>query len=178
MSTSKRGRPTVLNAVLIKRICSSLREGSTLASAAVAEGISERTLFNWLDRGEAGEKPFALFFFAVSRAREAHKANLIQRIVAAAKADWKAASWLLERQFPNEFARSEPREMVVVAQQYAPPPPSPKPETPPKGMERWLTPKGKGIPLDKESLNYLAALGRQLDSSSPTRSENGDGEAS
>jgi hypothetical protein len=45
----------------------------------------------------------------VTRARETHKANLIERIVAAAKVDWKAASWLLERQFAAEYAPSERR---------------------------------------------------------------------
>src|SRR5438105_15872580 len=102
ISTSKRkqrGRPTVLNAALTKRICTSIHEGSTLASAAVAEGISERTLFNWLDRGEAGEVEFAAFFFSVSRARAAYKSRLLKIVNDAAEKDARCGQWLLESGF-------------------------------------------------------------------------------
>jgi len=74
-----------------------------------------------------------------------------------------------------QLARTEPRVVVI---ERPPPTPAPEPETP-KGMERWLTPKGEGIPLDDASLNYLAALRQHLDSPPPlSRSENGGVEAS
>jgi len=40
----------------------------------------------------------------VTRAREGHKAKLIQVVMEAAHQDARHAEWLLERQFPAEFA--------------------------------------------------------------------------
>jgi transposase len=150
-----RGRPTLLTAALKNRICGLLRDGCNIKTACNICGVGERTYYDWRGKGNAGEEPFAKFFSAVTRAREAHKANLVRRIVAAAKADWKAASWLLERQFPNEFARSEPRTILI---ERLPPVPSPEPETRPGKLERWFTPKSIGIPLDKKALDYLDTL--------------------
>jgi len=115
----QRGRPTVLNAVLAKRICASLEAGATLESAAVREGISERTLFNWLDRGEAGEVAFSSFFFEVQRARASYESRLRKVILNAAEgvlprhADWKAAAWALERRFPRAYAPPKQREIAA-----------------------------------------------------------------
>src|SRR5262245_51332486 len=39
----------------------------------------------------------------LARAGEAHKAHIIERIVAASKLDWKAAPGLLECRFASEF---------------------------------------------------------------------------
>src|SRR6266566_5013569 len=102
----KRGRRSILNQKMQRKICGLLSQGSAIKSACIICGLGERTFYDWREKGKAGEGPFARFFAAVTRARETHKADLIERIVAATKADWKAASWLLERQFPNEFARS------------------------------------------------------------------------
>jgi hypothetical protein len=110
-----------------------------------------------------------------ARARAEARIKLVKEIKRLSCDDWRGWAWLAERMFPGELGRSEPRTILI---ERLPPAPSPEPETPPKGMERWLTPKGKGIPLDKESLNYLVALRRHLDSSPPTRSGNDDGEAS
>ena len=101
-----RGRKTVLDTVLTKRICKLLAQGSPIKSACTMCGIGERTYHDWNERGQQGEQPYARFFAAATRARERHKANLIERIIAAAKDDWKAASWLLERQFPGEFGNA------------------------------------------------------------------------
>jgi hypothetical protein len=108
-----RGRPIVLNAALTRRICALLQKGSTIKSAAILCGVAERSFHSWMKRGKRNEQPYKSFFDAASRARETHKANLIKRIVAAAKADWKAASFLLERQFPHEFAPYDRRPIPV-----------------------------------------------------------------
>ena len=109
-SKAKPGRKTLLKTALTKRICASLEAGATLESAAVREGISERTLFNWLDRGEAGEAAFASFFFEVQRARASYESRLRKVILNAAEgvlprhADWKAAAWILSHCWPQEFS--------------------------------------------------------------------------
>src|SRR5439155_22647273 len=98
-----RGRKSLLNAALSKRLCRLLAQGSAIKSACVMCGIGERTYHDWNDRGQKGEQPFARFFSAATRARETHKANLIKVVLAAADKDARHAEWLLERQFPDEF---------------------------------------------------------------------------
>jgi hypothetical protein len=148
----KLGRKILLTPALQTRICKLLSHGSAIKSACIVCGVSERVFYNWRDRGKAGEEPFACFFSAVTRARERHKANLIERVVAAAKADWKAASWLLERQFASEFARSEPR-TIVVERQTPPPLPLQTPEV--RTETRWTK---EEIPFSKAQLKYLSDL--------------------
>jgi hypothetical protein len=147
------GRRTLLTEPLQKKICALLAEGSAIKPACIVCGVSERVYYNWQDRGRAGEEPFSRFFSAVTRARETHKANLIKRIVEAAKADWKAASWLLERQFANEFGRSEPREVVIERVIAQPPPP---PEQTTKKVE-WVN-CDKQIPFSDSQLEFIAKL--------------------
>ena len=50
---------------------------------------------------------------AVTRAREQHKANLIAAVMKAVHTDAKCAQWLLERQFPHEFAPYDRRPIPV-----------------------------------------------------------------
>ena len=99
-----RGRPIVLNATLQKRIFALLQKGSTIKSAAILCGVSERAFHSWMERGKRDEQPYKKFFDAASRAREQHKANLIAVVREAAHKDARHAEWLLERQFPHEFA--------------------------------------------------------------------------
>jgi hypothetical protein len=115
----KRGRPTLLNAKLRKQICGLLAKGSSIKSATIVCGVGERTFHDWMERGENGEEPFASFFSAATRARERHKANLIAVVMEAAHKDARHAEWLLERQFPGEFAPLDRRPV--------PPPIEPQP---------------------------------------------------
>jgi hypothetical protein len=162
----KRGRKTLLTAALRKRICEMLQRGHTIKTTCGALGFSERAYHEWCQKDSA--------FAAQSlRARATGRMRIVDSILA--DRDWRSKAWYLERCYPAEFARTEPR-MVVI--ERPPPTPAPEPETP-KGIERWLTPKGEGIPLDDASLNYLAALRQHLDSPPPpSRSENADGESS
>ena len=113
MKKETRGRKSLLNAALTKRICKLLAQGSAIKSASIICGIGERTYHDWNERGQQGEQPFASFFSAVTRARETHKANLIRVVLAAADKDARHAEWLLERQFPDEFGRPEPRTIII-----------------------------------------------------------------
>lgn len=108
-----RGRPIVLNAALQRRICGLLAKGSTIKSAAILCGVAERTFHSWMERGKRNEQPYKRFFDAASRAREQHKANLIAVVREAAHKDARHAEWLLERQFPHEFAPYDRRPIPV-----------------------------------------------------------------
>jgi hypothetical protein len=71
------------------------------------------TYFDWQKRGKAGEQPYETFFFAVTRAREQHRATLIAIVLEAAHKDARHAEWLPERQFPHEFAPYDRRPIPV-----------------------------------------------------------------
>ncbi|HEU5247176.1 MAG TPA: hypothetical protein VFU09_08820 [Candidatus Udaeobacter sp.] len=114
MKKETRGRKTILNPRLTRDICVRLSRGASIQSACVLCNVGERTFFDWQERGKAGEEPYATFFSAATRAREQHKARLIAVVMEAAHKDARHAEWLLERQFPREFApidrRPIPRE--------------------------------------------------------------------
>jgi hypothetical protein len=109
MKRETRGRKTRLGTALTKRICALLAKGSSIKSACILCNIGERTYFDWQERGKAGEQPYATFFAAATRARERHRQKLIEVVMQAADRDAKHAEWLLERQFPREFAPYERR---------------------------------------------------------------------
>jgi hypothetical protein len=74
MKTKKetRGRKTVLDTALTKRICASLAKGCDQKTACNLAGIPYSTYNEWKARGEKGDKPFASFFSVTSRARDVH----------------------------------------------------------------------------------------------------------
>ena len=87
-----------------------LRDGCNIKMACDICGVGETTFHEWRNRGRC-EEPYASFFSETSRARDAFKADLLSIVVKAAD---KEAEWLLERYWPNEFGRSEPREAPVI----------------------------------------------------------------
>jgi hypothetical protein len=162
-----RGRKTLLNAALSKRICRLLAKGSAIKSACVICGVGQRSYHEWNQRGQKGEQPFAHFFSAATRAREMHKANLIQVVLAAADKDARHAEWLLERQFPDEFGRPEPRTIII--QQ------NPIPQMPPPVVEtthEWH----KGTDVPPELVRYLDLLQRMDSTRKKMSAANSNGE--
>ena len=81
-----------------RAICDAITVGCTYKLAAQAAGICERTLYNWLEKGEAGEAPiYVQFLQDVKRAEGAQAAQLLQLIATHAANHWQAAAWMLER---------------------------------------------------------------------------------
>ncbi len=78
-------------------------KATSLNSHAVRQGPGngERAYHDWIRRAQTGEEPYAAFFDATRRARDGWRARLVRRLTEAA--DWRAAAFLLERQFPAEF---------------------------------------------------------------------------
>jgi hypothetical protein len=109
MKKEKRGRKTCINYALIRKICGLLYAGCDIKTACSISQISERAFHSWKERGQKNEQPYAEFFDAASRARNLHKARLLKIVLDAARKDAKFACWLLERGWPNQFARTEPR---------------------------------------------------------------------
>jgi hypothetical protein len=83
---------------IVERICQLIRAGNSPDLAAEATGIGRATFFRW----QANKRPFRL---AVEQARAEAEAILVGRVQKAAQAgSWRAACWLLERQWPERWA--------------------------------------------------------------------------
>lgn len=80
------------------RICQLLRAGNTHEVAAEAAGISLSSFYNW-----KRDKP--KFAEAIERAEAEAEAVLVARVSQAARnGSWRAATWLLERRNPEQWA--------------------------------------------------------------------------
>jgi transposase len=109
------GRQTKLTKKMQAQIVKLLKQGNTFETAAVLSGISKATFFNWMNRGETGEEPYASFRAAVEQAVAHAEAERVKIIMEAAKgtgrykdnADWKAAAWFLERRNPEVWGRKD-----------------------------------------------------------------------
>jgi hypothetical protein len=111
------GRPTKLTRKRAGLIAEALRQGFPFELAAAMGGVTRMTLYNWRRRGEralevaaqAGmavhkrEAPFAELAFSIQRALAEWELKQIQAIAEAGKRDWRAAAWLLERRYPDEY---------------------------------------------------------------------------
>jgi hypothetical protein len=108
----ERGEPgwrSMLTPEVAERIVRLLRAGNYDEVAARGAGIAPRTLQEWLQRGRAGEEPYAELWDAVERARAEGEALHVARIAKAAEDDWHASAWFLERSYPERWGRISPR---------------------------------------------------------------------
>lgn len=99
-------RPTKINTEIEHQICQLIRAGNVIDTAAEAAGIAVSTYFNWMERGlKEKDGPYHDFREAVERARAEAQALLVGRVQkAAASGSWRAACWLLERGWPEDWA--------------------------------------------------------------------------
>ena len=86
-------RPTVLNEQVYQKLLEALRGGAFDWVAAEAAGIHRSTFYEWMARGEQGERTWAVFAREVLRAR--------------AQARWRAEGRVLE-QDPLSWLRLGP----------------------------------------------------------------------
>jgi hypothetical protein len=100
VNPKKRGRGTLLNAQLQRKICDLLAQGHTVSAVCGAVGIGERTFYDWLEK-----RPH--FSQAVTRAIGHSKIALLDKL--RLSDDWRAQAFLLERRWPSEFGKVEPR---------------------------------------------------------------------
>jgi len=97
---AKTGRPSKYKPELVERIYHYIEAGLNDEDAALLAGISLQTFYTWKK-----EKPE--FSEGIKKAKARFKEAGIKNIREAAKKDWKAWAWLLERKFPEEFAKRD-----------------------------------------------------------------------
>ena len=149
MKKPKIGRRTLCTPELTKRLCKLLSSACTIKTSCEACGVSEKSFFEWLGRGETGEQPFSQFRASVMRTRGVAKVRIVRSILDCP--DWRGKLEILARVFPDEYGRTEPRVIVI---QQTPPPPIPPPIT---SVRREWT-KDANVP--PELVNYLDLLQR------------------
>jgi hypothetical protein len=122
------GRPTKLTKQLQEQIVMTLRMGNYIETAAAFAGLNKVTLYEWLKRGRAEinrvgegdhgkkvakhEEIYVDFTNAVGVAMAEAELRDNQIIYNAAKNDWKASAWRLERKYPNKWGRKEQHEIT------------------------------------------------------------------
>lgn len=107
------GRPSKLTPETQDRICQLIRAGNTVEVASEASGIAPTTYYDWMQKGIDGPKRFKDFREAVEKARAEAEAILVGRVQQAATTSWRAATWLLERQWPERWAPANERREVA-----------------------------------------------------------------
>lgn len=132
------GRKTILTNEVADAIVTSLRIGAFKKHAANAAGVSEATLRIWLERGAAGEEPYATFADnceqAIAQDALRNQAAISRAATGKAEGDWKAAAWNLEKKFPKLYGRAAELGLIPPQADSSERPHSPwlKPTTEPK----------------------------------------------
>jgi len=107
---SKRGpgRPTKLTEKMLTEIVLLIRAGNYIETAAAAAGISKNTLYEWLRDGARAKTGLKRRFRdEVMQALAMSEILDLQTIRDAAKEEWQAAAWRLERRFPDRWRRRD-----------------------------------------------------------------------
>lgn len=84
--------------------------GNDTDVSAEAAGITKRTFYRWLERGEAaadGDEAFVAFVAAIGEARAVAEAARVEAI--ASSKSWQAHAWILERQYPERWSKPSER---------------------------------------------------------------------
>lgn len=102
------GRPTKLTKETQAKIVEAVRAGAYIETASVFAGIDKASLYAWMKRGNAQSKGiYREFLNAIEKAFAESELRDIMNIGNAAKDNWQASAWRLERKFPDRWGRKE-----------------------------------------------------------------------
>jgi transposase len=102
------GRPSgIANPVPVQEFLEYLAHGHYVEVAAELAGFSKRTIYNWLERGKAGEPEYAAFLHAVKAAEAKAEHELLSNVRKASKLPqfWAAGMTILERRHPERWGK-------------------------------------------------------------------------
>jgi transposase len=142
-------RPSKFTPDVRQKIVNAVRGGNGRETSARVAGISEATLYGWLDRGRREKSgQFNEFYEAVQKAEAEAEVEAVLRIRQASiggqvvsrktttrtnragetvtrvdetysRPEWQAAAWLLERKYPGRWGRRERLEVEHVLREQA-----------------------------------------------------------
>ncbi len=102
------GRPTKLTKETQAKIVEAVRAGAYIETASAFAGIDKASLYAWMKRGNAQTKGiYREFLNAIEKAFADSELRDIMNIGNAAKENWQASAWRLERRFPDRWGRKE-----------------------------------------------------------------------
>jgi hypothetical protein len=100
--------------IIQKPLLDRIRAGTPIRQACASVGLHQATFYDWMKKGElAVSGQHKEFYEAVEKAKADAVIESVLVIRKAAKDNWQAAAWFLERCHPDEFARD--RQNVNVA---------------------------------------------------------------
>lgn len=109
MSKKNTGRPPEITDEKIEKILDCIRKGAYIETAAAVAGINKSTFYDWLKKGARKQGAiYERFSDAVRQAMgesQMFDINVIHDC--AAKGNWQAAAWRLERKNPKQWGRRE-----------------------------------------------------------------------
>ena len=125
----KMGRPGILTDELRETIATAVRGGNYIEVAAGYAGINKDTLFDWLRRGarekrrvdnsddhrvriRTSEQRYVEFSDTMLKAEAEAEMRDVLLIGEAAKTQWQAAAWRLERKKPKKWGRTSRHELL------------------------------------------------------------------
>ncbi|MFN3323431.1 MAG: hypothetical protein ACK5AZ_08045 [Bryobacteraceae bacterium] len=104
---AKRGRPTKLTPEIQKVIVDAINAGGFIETSVTLAGISRDTFYEWLKRGNREKSGiYRDFTDAIKKALASAETHYMALIGRAAKTQWQAAAWMLERRFRQNWAKS------------------------------------------------------------------------
>jgi hypothetical protein len=97
-------RRTKLTPEIQKTLCDCLRSGCYAVTACARACISESTYYLWLQKGEAGQRPYSELLESVKKAEADAEAMVVGTILRVAldpeSPNWQAGMTYLERRYP------------------------------------------------------------------------------
>ena len=101
-------RKSKLTRKLIDKLACHVVNGHTIKTSAALCGLSERSIYNWLELASndaSGRSLYAIFAARMEQAKSEFIDVHLGRVTNASKADPKFSQWLLERKAPQDFGR-------------------------------------------------------------------------
>ena len=100
------GRPTKLTPEVQDLIVDGINAGLTFGLTCARAGVNPATFYRWLEKGETAKSGvYSEFCDTVSRAKADSALRLVSQITLQAPTDWRAAAFLLERRFPDDYGK-------------------------------------------------------------------------
>jgi len=105
-------RRTTLTPDVIENVTAMLRAGCHDRVALKAANVPPSTFADWMRRGQSsrpGDELFRELRQRVEQARAQGEARLVALLARQAEQDWHVAAWMLERRYPERWARTAVR---------------------------------------------------------------------
>lgn len=90
---------------MIEHIAELKEQGLNDKAICECVGISQASMCNWKNHPKS-DNHFKLIE-RLKKAEEKHRTFLLKQIKDASFKDWRAAAWILERTYPDEYAKPE-----------------------------------------------------------------------